>query len=90
MLNIVPVSLQGARGRETARDGESELFGALADPTRRQVVQLLGMRPLRGRLVLPGGMERMEEEYRRLLEAAGFRLTRVVPTRTWVSVIEGV
>jgi hypothetical protein len=40
-------------------------------------------------MVLPGGMERTEEEYRQLLEAAGFRLTRIVPTRTWVSVIEG-
>jgi hypothetical protein len=40
-------------------------------------------------MVLPAGMERTEEEYRQLLEAAGFRLTRVVPTRTWVSVIEG-
>lgn len=40
-------------------------------------------------LVLPGGMERTEQEYRQLLEAAGFRLTRIVPTRTWVSVIEG-
>jgi hypothetical protein len=39
-------------------------------------------------MVLPGGMERSDEEYRRLLEAAGFRLTRIVPTRTWVSVIE--
>jgi hypothetical protein len=39
-------------------------------------------------MVLPGGMERTDEEYRRLLEAAGFRLTRIVPTRTWVSVIE--
>jgi ubiquinone/menaquinone biosynthesis C-methylase UbiE len=40
-------------------------------------------------MVLPGGMERTEEEYRQLFEAAGFRLTRIVPTRTWVSVIEG-
>jgi hypothetical protein len=39
-------------------------------------------------LVLPGGLERTQEEYRQLLEAAGFRLTRIVPTRTWVSVIE--
>jgi hypothetical protein len=39
-------------------------------------------------MVLPGGMERTEEEYRRLLEAAGFRLARVMPTGTWVSVIE--
>jgi hypothetical protein len=40
-------------------------------------------------MVLPGGMERTEDEYRQLLAAAGFRLTRIVPTRTWVSVIEG-
>jgi hypothetical protein len=41
-------------------------------------------------MVVPGGMERTEEEYRRLYESAGFRLTRIVPTRTWISVIEGV
>jgi hypothetical protein len=41
-------------------------------------------------MMLPGGMERTEEEYRQLFEAAGFGLTRTVPTRTWVSVIEGV
>jgi hypothetical protein len=40
-------------------------------------------------MVMPGGMERMEEEYRQLFNAAGFRLTRIVPTTTWVSVIEG-
>lgn len=40
-------------------------------------------------MVLPGGMERTEQEYRRLFESAGFRLTRIVPTRTWVSVLEG-
>lgn len=40
-------------------------------------------------MVLPGGMERTEEEYRRLYEGAGFHLVRIVPTRTWISVIEG-
>jgi hypothetical protein len=40
-------------------------------------------------MVLPGGMERTEEEYRRLFEAAGFRLSRIVPTNAWISVIEG-
>lgn len=40
-------------------------------------------------MVGPGGMERTEEEYRGLFEAAGFKLTRIVPTKTWVSVIEG-
>jgi ubiquinone/menaquinone biosynthesis C-methylase UbiE len=40
-------------------------------------------------MVLPGGMERTQEEYRQLFEAAGFRLSRIVPTGTWVSVMEG-
>jgi hypothetical protein len=40
-------------------------------------------------MVLPGGMERTEEEYRRLFEAGGFSLGRIVPTRSWISVIEG-
>jgi O-methyltransferase/methyltransferase family protein len=33
-------------------------------------------------LVVPGGEERSEDEYRALLDKAGFRLTRVIPTRT--------
>jgi hypothetical protein len=41
-------------------------------------------------LLLPGGVERTAEEFRRLYEGAGFRLTRIVPTATDVSVIEGV
>jgi hypothetical protein len=40
-------------------------------------------------LVLPGGMERTQEEFERLFTAAGFGLTRVVPTSMWVSVLEG-
>ncbi|SRR5712691_1046316 len=39
-------------------------------------------------LALPGGQERTEPEYRALLDKAGFRLTRVVPTESAVSVIE--
>ena len=39
-------------------------------------------------LVVLGGRERTEEEYRRLLQAAGFRLERVIPTRSPFSVIE--
>jgi hypothetical protein len=41
-------------------------------------------------LVLPGGRERTEAEYRELYARAGFRLARVVPTRGEVSVLEGV
>ena len=40
-------------------------------------------------LVIPGGKERTEEEYRELFAAAGFRLTRIVPTAAEVCVIEG-
>jgi hypothetical protein len=39
-------------------------------------------------LVGPGGQERTEKEYAALLEKAGFRLTRVVPTASPVSVVE--
>jgi hypothetical protein len=41
-------------------------------------------------LVLAGGQERTEAEYRALLGKAGFRLTRVVPTDSSVSVVEAV
>jgi hypothetical protein len=41
-------------------------------------------------LALTGGQERTEAEYRALLEKAGFRLKRVVPTQSAVSVIEAV
>jgi DNA-binding transcriptional ArsR family regulator len=38
-------------------DGSDALFGALADPTRRQVVQLLGRRPMRaGELAEAAGL----------------------------------
>jgi hypothetical protein len=41
-------------------------------------------------LVVPGGQERTEAEYSALLSKAGFRLTRVVPTASAVSVVEAV
>ena len=41
-------------------------------------------------LTAPGGQERTAEEYARLLDEAGFRLNRVVPTASPMSVIEGV
>lgn len=39
-------------------------------------------------LVMTGGRERTEEEYRRLLEAGGFKLTKVIPTDSPMSIIE--
>ena len=41
-------------------------------------------------LMIPGGLERTEEEFRRLLAAASFRLTRVVPTKAEINVLEAV
>ena len=41
-------------------------------------------------LVFPGGQERTEAEYATLLGKAGFRLSRVVPTASAVSVVEAV
>jgi hypothetical protein len=41
-------------------------------------------------LVVPGGQERTEAEYDSLLGKAGFRLSRVVPTESVVSVVEAV
>ena len=39
-------------------------------------------------LTIPGGEERTEAEYATLLDKAGFRLTRVVPTASPVSIVE--
>jgi len=39
-------------------------------------------------LLIPGGKERTEDEYRALLDMAGFELSRIVPTSTEISVIE--
>jgi hypothetical protein len=41
-------------------------------------------------LVSTGGRQRSEEEFRALYQAAGFRLTRIVPTVARVSIVEGV
>ena len=40
-------------------------------------------------LVMTGGRERTENEYRMLLEASGFKLTRLIPTESPMSVVEG-
>jgi predicted transcriptional regulator len=41
-------------------------------------------------LLSPGGLERTEEEFRQLFAAAGFELTRIIPTASPMSIIEGV
>jgi L-alanine-DL-glutamate epimerase-like enolase superfamily enzyme len=41
-------------------------------------------------LVLAGGRERTREEFQQLLAHSGFRITAVVPTQSFVSVVEAV
>ena len=41
-------------------------------------------------LMMPGGRERTEAEFRALFDRAGFRLTRIVPTQSPLAVIEAV
>ncbi len=41
-------------------------------------------------LIFPGGRERTEKEFRDLFAAAGWRLTRVIPTAVPESIVEGV
>jgi len=41
-------------------------------------------------LVLPGGMERTEQEFRDLFAASGFKLERIIPTPGIQCIIEGV
>jgi hypothetical protein len=40
-------------------------------------------------LVVAGGRERSPHEYRALFEAAGFELRRIIPTRSALSIVEG-
>jgi hypothetical protein len=41
-------------------------------------------------LIFPGGCERTEKEFRELLAASGWQLTRVIPTAGLDSIVEGV
>jgi hypothetical protein len=56
----------------------------------------LGNEPFAGKfldlvmLLIPGGKERTEAEYRDLFAQAGFNLSKIVPTGSEVSVIEAV
>jgi len=41
-------------------------------------------------MLLVGGRERTEEEYKKLFSASGLRLNRIVPTSAGVCIVEGV
>ena len=72
---------------------------AMKPGSRLQIVEMVlpsGDTPHPGKLldlamlVMPGGQERTADEYRLLLNAAGLRMTRVIPTASAVSVVEAV
>jgi hypothetical protein len=54
------------------------------DDNRPSPAKLLDM----ALLVLTGGEQRTETEYRRLLDSAGFEVTRVIPTASGISLVE--
>ncbi|MEE8301378.1 MAG: methyltransferase, partial [Candidatus Tectomicrobia bacterium] len=71
---------------------------AISNQARLMVIEILvtpGNEPDYGKyldlnmLVLTKGRERTEAQYRTLFEAAGFTLSRVVATRSELSIIEG-
>jgi hypothetical protein len=41
-------------------------------------------------MLFPSGKERTEEEFRQLFAEAGWKFTRVIPTASHVSIVEGV
>jgi SAM-dependent methyltransferase len=41
-------------------------------------------------LMAPGGMERTAAEFEKLLSDSGFRMTRIIPTKGMMSIVEGV
>jgi hypothetical protein len=54
-----------------------------------------GNEPIYGKLldsemIVIGGRERPEADFRKLFDRAGYRLTRILPTRTGLHVIEGI
>lgn len=72
---------------------------AMADDARLLIMEMVippGNEPHFGKfvdlnmLVITGGRERSEEEFRELLNASGFRLARIIPTNCPISIIEAV
>lgn len=41
-------------------------------------------------MLFPGGMERTEKQFRELLAASGWRLSRIIPTAAGISIVEGI
>ena len=69
-----------------AQDGKVLVIEALIPPGNDpSPVKLLDLHML----VMTGGRQRTEEEYRQLYAAAGLRLLRIIPTNTQFTIVEG-
>lgn len=69
-----------------ARDGKILVIEALVPPGNEpSPVKFLDLQML----IMNGGRQRTEEEYRRLFAAAGLQLLRVIPTNSEFSIVEG-
>lgn len=84
---------------EKSRTILKNIHAAMADDGKLLIVESViptGNEPFGGKLLdlvmllIPGGKERTAEEYKTLLDEAGFRLTQIVPTNCEISVIEAV
>lgn len=74
-------------------------YAAMSNESKLLVVESVippGNEPFGGKfldlvmLLIPGGRERTEEQYRTLFDKSGFELTQVIPTETEVSVVEAI
>lgn len=73
--------------RRAARPGSTLLLVEYVIPDHDR--QFVGKWADMEMLVQAGARERTSDEYRKLYEQAGFRLTRVVPTAAPISLVEG-
>ena len=74
--------------RESMPDGATVLIidGVVPGPNEPHFAKFLDLEML----MLPGGKERTAEEFRTLLAASGFEMTRIIPTQSNVCIIEAV
>ena len=79
ILNNIRHALKGVDGGKVIL-----LEAVVAGPGEPDMAKWIDLEMMAG----PGGRERTREEFQRLFEKAGFRLSRVVPTKSPLSVIE--
>ncbi|MEG4576766.1 methyltransferase [Microcoleus sp. N3A4] len=76
--------------RRAMGDKGKLLLAEMVIPLGNKTLSSFSFLDLNMLVMLPGGSERTEAEYRALFEAAGFQLTKIVPTQSTISLIEGV